>query len=223
MSKVLIVEDDAQIRSELEIFLKGNGYEVDMVTSFENTLDDMLSTDASLILLDINIPYVDGTSVLKMFRKQKNTPVIMVTSKNTDMDELLCMSYGADDYVTKPYNPAILLFHIEAVLRRFDNSVAGGKTSFMGIEFDTNKDVLMRDGRETSLTKNEAGILKCLLSNKGKIVSRDEIMSYLWDSCEFVDDNTLTVNITRIRKKLSDFSKEDIIKTKRGQGYYIEG
>lgn len=118
MSRILIVEDDETLRGELSYFLIGNGYEVSVITDFKDTLDEMLKTDTELILLDLNLPGIDGQTLLRMYRKEKNTPVIIVTSKDTEMDELICMTYGADDFVSKPYNPALLLLHIEAVLRR---------------------------------------------------------------------------------------------------------
>lgn len=118
MSRILIVEDDETLRGELSYFLIGNGYEVRVITDFKDTLDEMLKTDTELILLDLNLPGIDGQTLLRMYRKEKNTPVIIVTSKDTEMDELICMTYGADDFVSKPYNPALLLLHIEAVLRR---------------------------------------------------------------------------------------------------------
>ena len=116
MSRILIVEDDETLRGELSYFLIGNGYEVSVITDFKDTLDEMLKTDTELILLDLNLPGIDGQTLLRMYRKEKNTPVIIVTSKDTEMDELICMTYGADDFVSKPYNPALLLLHIEAVL-----------------------------------------------------------------------------------------------------------
>ena len=118
MSRILIVEDDETLRGELSYFLIGNGYEVSVIADFKDTLDEMLKTDTELILLDLNLPGIDGQTLLRMYRKEKNTPVIIVTSKDTEMDELICMTYGADDFVSKPYNSALLLLHIEAVLRR---------------------------------------------------------------------------------------------------------
>ena len=118
MSRILIVEDDETLRGELSYFLIGNGYEVSVITDFKDTLDEMLKANTELILLDLNLPGIDGQTLLRMYRKEKNTPVIIVTSKDTEMDELICMTYGADDFVSKPYNPALLLLHIEAVLRR---------------------------------------------------------------------------------------------------------
>lgn len=222
MSKILIVEDDGALAEELAYFLSGNGYETDLVKDFSNTLEYMEQSEADLILLDINLPYVDGQSLLRMYRRDSKTPVIIVTSKDTEMDELICMSIGADDFVTKPYNPTILLLHIEAVLRRYSGSNDSDKVKFGKLTLNLAKSTVSSDDKETEFTKNEFGILLFLVKNKGRIVSRDEIMNHLWDSCEFVDDNTLTVNIARVRHKLSELGQENLITTKRGQGYYIE-
>ena len=222
MKKILIIEDEEVIREELAFFLKGNDFEVEVVEDFSHTGEMMEKSNADMILLDICLPGINGQTLLKTFRKNNKTPVIMLTSKNTDMDELICMSYGADDFISKPYNPAILLLHIEAVFRRIGNDNDESIIKYGQIMFDTSKSVLNVNGETIDLSKNEMGILYFLIKNKGKIVSREEIMGHLWDSCEFVDDNTLTVNITRIRHKLEDAGLTDVIKTKRGQGYYIE-
>ena len=222
MSKILIVEDDGALAEELAYFLSGNGYETDLVKDFSNTLEYMEQSEADLILLDINLPYFEGQSLLRMYRRDIKTPVIIVTSKDSEMDELICMSIGADDFITKPYNPTILLLHIEAVLRRYSGSNDSDKVKFGKLTLNLAKSTVSSDDKETEFTKNEFGILLFLVKNKGRIVSRDEIMNHLWDSCEFVDDNTLTVNITRVRHKLSELGHENMITTKRGQGYYIE-
>lgn len=222
MKKILIIEDDEGIREELSYFLKGNDYNVEVVTDFTKTLEYMNSCNSDMILLDINLPGIDGQSLLKNFRKSSKTPVIMLTSKNTEMDELICMTYGADDFIAKPYNPAILLLHIEAVFRRMTPNDDSSILKYNGITLDLSKSVVVSNKKEVYLSKNEMGILYFLVKNKEKIVSRDEIMGHLWDSCEFVDDNTLTVNITRVRHKLEELGFKNVIKTKRGQGYYIE-
>lgn len=221
MSRILIIEDDETLRGELSYFLKGNGYEVSVITDFRNTLDDMLKTDTELILLDLNLPGIDGQTLLRMYRKEKDTPVIIVTSKDTEMDELICMTYGADDFISKPYNPALLLLHIEAVLRRKGGADVN-VVRYRGLTLNLSKSSVSGNGNEIELSKNECRILNYMFNNRGKIVSRDDIMNYLWDDCEFVDDNTLTVNITRVRHKLAKLEYGDVINTKRGQGYYIE-
>lgn len=220
MQKILIIEDEVKIREELGNFLKNNGYDVFTIDNFDNTLKDILSKDSDLILMDVNIPGVNGMHLCREIRKEVKTPIIVVTSRNSEMDELICMNYGADDFITKPYNLQILLAHIEAVLKRSKPEVSNF-LEYMGMKINLSKGVLEYDGDSIVLTKNELSILAYLLENRGKVVSRDDLMSYLWDSEMFVDDNTLTVNITRLRKKLEELGFENVIETRRGWGYII--
>lgn len=220
MKTILIIEDEEKIREELKNFLKNNGYEVQTITNFENTQEEIQKTNTDLILLDINIPNQNGMYLCKEIRKQIKTPIIIVTSRNNEMDELLCMNYGADDFITKPYNPLVLLAHIEAVLKRFTPSLSSTLT-YKNIQILPAKSIIKKENEEIELSKNELKILTYLLDKKGSIVSRYELMNYLWDSEVFVDDNTLTVNITRLRKKLEDIGLENVIETRRGQGYII--
>lgn len=219
MNKILIIEDDIALRNELQTLLERNGYETAVVDDFANGCQQMLNQCADLILLDINLPGVDGQNLLREFRKSSNTPVIMVTSQNTEMDEVLCMSYGADDFIAKPYHPSILLLHIEAIFRRMNRG--NQKLAYGKLVVDTDRGVIVVDGVETELSKNEMKILVYLMKHQGQIVSRDALMDYLWDTDSFVDDNTLTVNINRVRKKLEENGMTDVIKTKRGQGYIL--
>lgn len=220
MKKILIIEDEVKIREELISFLKNNGYEAFGLDNFENTLEDVLKFEADLILMDINIPGVNGMHLCKEIRKKVKTPIIMVTSRNSEMDELICMNYGADDYISKPYNLQILLAHIEAVLKRSMPEVSH-VLRYEQMEVDLSKGVIKYNDETVLLTKNELSILAYLLENRGKVVSREEIMNYLWDSEMFVDDNTLTVNMTRLRKKLEELGFKDVIETRRGWGYII--
>ena len=157
---------------------------------------------------------------------ESDIPVLMVTSKNTEMDEVICMSYGADDFIAKPYNPSILLLHIEAVFKRLSRGAEESVVTYGNIRLDAARGSMEIVGEEGSsglieLSKNEMRILLYLIKKQGKIVTRDELISYLWDSEEFVDDNTLTVNIDRVRTKLKEHGVEDLIKTKRGIGYLL--
>lgn len=220
MNKLLIVEDDIKIKEELKNFLSNNGYEVFSVDSFEDTLNEIIKVKVDLILLDINLPNQNGMYLCKELRKKIKTPIIIVTSKNNEMDELLCMNYGADDYITKPYNPQILLVHIEAVLKRYMPDLESN-ISYKNIKIIPTKSIIKTENKEIELSKNELKILTYLLSKKETIVSRDELMNHLWNSEVFVDDNTLTVNITRLRKKLEDAGLYNVIETRRGQGYII--
>lgn len=220
MNKILIIEDDVDLRKELKLLLERNSYQAILLETFDNACEDIQKERADLILLDITLPGIDGGALLRQLRKTDNTPVIMVTSKNTEMDELLCMSYGADDFIAKPYHPSILLLHIEAVLKRISQD--SKKLKYKSLIVDADRGTIKVGEKESELTKNEMKILVYLLKHQGKIVSRDRLMNYLWDTDSFVDDNTLTVNINRVRKKLEEHGLTDIIKTKRGQGYLCE-
>lgn len=221
MQKILIVEDDKKLRHELEIFLNRNGYEVIGLERYDNTLQDIMDINADLILLDINLPNTDGEYLLKEFRKVSDIPVIMITSRNNEMDELLSMHYGADHYVTKPFHTQILLAKIIAILKRTNGALSQEKISCGEFVLDLSKSRIEKDGKSVELTGNELKIIKFLVKNKGIIVSREDIMNDLWDSETFIDDNTLTVNIARVRKKLDEIGLQDIIETRRGQGYIL--
>ncbi|MCM1181101.1 MAG: response regulator transcription factor [Clostridium sp.] len=221
MQKILIVEDDEKLCHELEIFLSRNGYEAVGLTRYDNTLHDITETHADLVLLDINLPNVDGEYILKELRKVSDVPVIMITSRNNEMDELLSMHYGADHYVTKPFNTQILLAKIVAILKRTNSVMPQDKINCGFFVLNVSMSRIETEDKMVELTANELKIMKCLIRNKGKIVSREDIMNDLWDSESFIDDNTLTVNMTRIRKKLDEIGLKDLIETKRGQGYRL--
>ena len=173
------------------------------------------------MLLDLNLPVYDGFYVCRELRKRSAVPVIVVTSRDGDADELMSMNLGADDFVAKPYNPQILLARIAAVLKRAYPEDAPNVVSYKGLEVDLGKSSARGPAGETELTKNELRILATLLQSRGRVVARDEIMNALWQSDEFVDDNTLTVNINRLRRKLESVGAADYLTTKRGQGYLI--
>lgn len=223
MQKILIVEDDIKLREELKKFLDNNGYNAVILESFENSIQDILNENSDLILLDINLPYLNGEYILKEIRKVSNVPIIMVTSKDSEIDELLSLNYGADQYVTKPYNIQILLAKISALLKRTQNLDANqNKIKYNDFVLNVSKSIIEKDEKIIELTKNELKILHYLILNKGKIVSRDEIMNYLWDTESYIDDGTLTVNMTRLRAKLEEIGEKDCIETKRGQGYMLK-
>ena len=223
MNKIMIVEDDESISSELKELLQNSGYEAVVLQDFNNSLNEILRVAPDLLLLDINIPYMNGELLLQSLRKSTNTPVIMVTSKNSETDEALSISYGADDYITKPYNPNILLLRIGAVLKRIKTNYGANsnKLSYRDLLFDVQKGIIKKDSIEIVLTKNEMIIFSYLLSHKNKIVTRDELMTTLWDNTEFVNDNAITENISRLRNKLKEIGYEDAIDTRKGQGYIL--
>lgn len=219
MKKIFIVEDDKSICMELVEILENEGYAASYLTDFEHSKEEILATGADLILMDINILGINGRNLLKEIRKESDIPVIMVTSRTSEMDEVLSMSYGADDYITKPYNPTILLLRIAAVLKRMEGSQ--NAASYRGAEVNFSKGTIRLGEKEQVLTKNEMIIFQRLLSSKDKIVSRDEIMTDLWDNEEYVNDNALTVNISRLRTKLSELGLPDAIETRKKQGYRL--
>lgn len=220
MKKILIVEDDEKLANELKIFLNRQGYQAEYLNDFSDPLNSILESHSDLVLLDINLPHHDGQFLCKEVRKTSELPIIVITSKNNELDELISMNYGADDFVTKPFNTQILLARIQAVLKRSQTIV--NQLNYRDFTLDLSRYTIERDHQELELTKNEFKILYCLLNRQGTIVSREEIMSYLWDSELFVDDNTLTVNINRLRRKLEDIGLKDIITTRRGYGYILE-
>ena len=223
MSKILIVEDDKKLRQELETFLNKNGFEAKGLDNFDNTIQDILEENADLVLLDINLPYTDGEFVCKEVRKVSNVPIIMITSRDNEIDELMSLNYGADQYVTKPYNIQILLAKINGLLKRKQNAGRNPeKIDCHGFVLNIAERAIEKDNQKMDLTKNEYNILYYLSTHKNEVVSRDEIMDYLWESEEFIDDNTLNVNIKRLRTKLEELGLHDRIETKRGQGYILK-
>ena len=222
MNEILIIEDDAIIRAELKTLLEKYGYLVSAPDDFSDIVNEALNAASGLILLDLGLPYYDGHHICREIRKASSVPIIVVTSRNTETDELMSLHLGADDFITKPYNTQILLTRIENVLRR---AYGGNQTETVltaeGLSLNLENSTLSFNGQTLELTKNEVRILRLLMRNQGKIISRDQIMAELWQSDEFVDDNTLTVNINRLRKKLSEIGAAELIQTKRGQGYIV--
>ena len=224
MQKILIVEDDEKLRCELEIFLNNKGYQAECLKKFDNTIHDILEINPNLILLDINLPGVDGEYICKEIRKQSDMGIIAVTSRDNELDELVSINYGADHYITKPFNIHILLAKVNSLLRRTNsNSEPKNKIDAKDFILNISNSTIIKDDKIIDLTKNEYKILKYLIENREKIVSREDIMEVLWENECFVDDNTLSVNITRLRSKLEELGLKDIIETKRGQGYMLKG
>jgi len=222
MQKILIVEDDEKLRDELEIFLNNNGYKAQSIKTFDNTIQNILEINPDLILLDINLPGADGEFICKEIRKKSNMAIIMITSRDNELDELISLNYGADHFITKPFNIQILLAKISSLLRRTNMSVENNNMiDAKDFILNTSKSTIEKSGQTIELTKNEYRILKYLVENREKIVSREDIMECLWDSESFIDDNTLTVNITRLRNKLEELGLKELLQTRRGQGYIL--
>lgn len=222
MYNITIIEDSDTIREELKKLLSKYGYNINTPTNFENIIEEVHSSKPDLILLDINLPYFDGYHICREIRKTSKVPIIIVTSRNSDMDELMSMNLGADDFVTKPYNTQILLVRIEALLRRtYGREEQSNKLTYKNFELDLSKGILVSGDKKLEITKNEIKILSYLIEHKGEIVSREDLMEHLWNSDYYVDDNTLSVNVTRIRKKLQELGIGNVIETRRGLGYIM--
>ena len=203
MQKIIIIEDDKTISEELKELLDNAGYEGIILNDFPN----------------INLPIINGELLLKEIRKETDIPIIMVTSRNNEIDEALSISYGADDYITKPYNPNILLLRIGAVLKRINSNL--NILAYKDLKINVEKGIIQKEDKEIILTKNEMIIFCYLLNHQNKVVTRDELMTYLWNNEEFINDNALTVNISRLRTKLKDLGYSEAINTRKGIGYIL--
>ncbi len=232
--KIGILEDDEVLGQELSYYLETNGYEPRFIAPAEyvgkkekDLLDLLIKEDLHMLLLDVGLPGFDGLHICKEYREMTESPVIMITSRNTELTELMSITNGADDFVPKPFNPQILVARMETVMKRVykeskSSDIAkvtapDGKT--YQVEFLKGR-IVSEEG-EVTLSKNELQILQCLVKKQGEIVSRDDIMNELWDNCAFVDDNTLTVNMTRLKGKLESIGIKEAIVTKRGMGYQL--
>lgn len=222
MKKIFIIEDDKKIREELSTFLSKNGYACEAPSEFENIIEGVLFKNPNLLLLDINLPVFDGYYICREIRKHSDVPIIVVTSRDTEIDELMAMNLGADDFITKPYNTQILLAHISSVLKRASRETVIDRIDCGEFFINLSQSTIEYNGEKYELTKNELRILTFLYENRGIIVSRDELMTQLWNSDMFIDDNTLTVNINRLRGKLEDAGLNEVIETKRGRGYMVK-
>lgn len=221
MEKIIIIEDTETIREELKTFLTRYGYDIVAPINFNDIINDTIKEEPDLILLDINLPVYDGYYICREIRKSSNVPIIVVTSRDNEMDELMSMNLGADDFITKPYNTQILLARIESILRRVNGFHPQDMISYYDLKLNLSNGSITYKDKTAELTKNELKILSCLIKNKGKIVSRDDLMDFMWNSDIFVDDNNLSVNITRLRKKLEGVGMKENIETRRGLGYIL--
>ena len=222
MHKIMIIEDDSAIREELTLLLENEGYTPLAVTEFTDIPGQAARERPDLILLDIGLPGRDGFSLCAAVRKAIPAPVIFVTSRDAGVDEVRALSLGGDDYITKPYSVPVLLARIKAVLRR----TGGGPAQADVLEVDglclsLTKGIVSANGNTVELTRNELQILACLMAHAGQIVSRADLIDTLWDNQIYIDDNTLSVNMTRLRGKLTEIGLPDAIKTRRGMGYQL--
>ena len=222
MPLVYVIEDDAAICSELLQLLEHNGYEAACCTDFEHAADDVRAADPDLVLLDLTLPGTDGHLICRDIRATSDVPIIVLTSRTTEIDEVMSMTIGADDFVSKPYSARVLIARIQALLRRTAGTEAGSVIEHNGVSLDLARSVAMAGGKHTELTKNEMRILALLMRRAPAIVSREAIMRDLWDSDSFIDDNPLTVNINRLRATLERIGVTRYLVTHRGRGYSVQ-
>lgn len=221
MERIMIVEDDPAIREELSLLLRNEGYCPLPVTDFDRVLERVLEWRPDLILLDLSLPGRDGLDLCAGIRRESGVPVVVVTARDSRLDELRALSLGGDDYITKPYDIPVLLARIRAVLRRSGGEREPEILSHGPLRLDLSRGEALTEGCRAELTRNEVQILACLLRRAGEIVSRTDLIEALWDSKVYIDDNTLSVNMTRLRVKLDGLGLPGYIKTRRGMGYQL--
>ena len=222
--RIFVVEDDESIRMLLEVALRSSGYTVSAFPNAADALAEMENTVPDAAVLDIMLDGMDGITALKLMRanaRLAGVPVMMLTAKDSENDKIIGLDAGADDYMTKPYNPALLLLKIEAIFRRIQPKSSEEETEYQGVRLNLLRSTVEYGEKEVVLSKNEMSILHYLMKHRGKIVSRDELMDYLWDCNDFVDDNTLTVNINRLRRRMEEAGISGMIETRRRQGYIL--
>ncbi len=221
--KILIVEDDTIIAKAMKKHVETWGYEAEYVTDFKDVLSKFVSFQPQLVLLDISLPFYNGFYWCSEIRKVSKVPIIFISSASDNMNIVMAMNMGGDDFIAKPFDLSVLMAKIQAMLRRtYDFAGQSTLIEHKGAILDTSDATLTYNGKKIDLTKNDNRILQILMENKGKIVSRDSIMTKLWETDDYIDDNTLTVNMTRIRKKLESIGLTDFILTRKGIGYIIE-
>lgn len=222
MSRIFLIEDDDKLNSHIKEFLEMYHFQVDTVNNFKEVEKEFESANPDLVLLDINLPYCDGFYLCRVFRKTSSLPIIIISARTGDMEQIMGIELGADDYVTKPFNLQLLLAKIKACLRRVNLQEKVEDFHVNGLKLDQNSFKIYFKDKEVELSKNEFKLLKKLIENKGIIVERGDLLELIWDDSQFVDDNTLTVNVTRVKNKLKELQIENVIKTKRGVGYVFE-
>lgn len=224
MHKIMIIEDEEKIRNIMASSIEKWGFEVKAITEFDNILNEFIEYDPHLILMDINLPYFDGFYWCNKIREVSKLPIIFVSSRNTNMDIVMAMNMGGDDFIQKPFSLDVLTAKINAILRRTYSytNIESSVIEYADVVLNLKDNTVLYHDEKVELTKNEFKILYILMKNNGKIIDRDEIIKSLWDDESFVDDNTLTVNINRLRKKLESIDLFDYIQTKKGKGYIIQ-
>jgi len=223
MYKILIVEDDLIISKSIKNHIKSWGYEAECITDFKDVLSTFISYDPQLILLDISLPFFNGYHWCNEIRKVSKVPIIFISSASDNMNIVMSINMGGDDFIAKPFDLNVLTAKVQALLRRtYDFSGQSNLLEHKGAILNMSDSTLTYNNKKIELSKNDNKILQILLENKGKYVLRDAIMTRLWETDSYIDDNTLTVNMTRLRKKLHDIELSNFIITKKGIGYMVE-
>lgn len=223
MYKLLIIEDDRGIAEAIKTQAEMWNLEVSIVENFRNVLQEFVQFQPHIVLLDIGLPFFDGYHWCGEIRKISNVPIIFISSASDNMNIVMAVNMGADDFIAKPFDQSVLMAKVQAILRRtYDFSSSVPVLEHRGAFLNTGDNTLTYKDEKIELTKNEYRIMLCLMESKGKVVSREKFMEKLWETDSFVDENTLTVNINRLRKKLDAVGLENFIKTKFGVGYIID-
>lgn len=224
MHRVLLVEDDPVIAEAIRNHLSMWDYDVSLVSDFRNIIKQFSRVEPHVVLLDITLPYRNGYYWCTEIRKVSKVPIMFISSASEDMNIVMAMNMGADDFIIKPFNLSVLSAKLSALMRRtYSFGQQTNIIEYRGVVLNLNSTELSYQGQTIELTKNDFKIMQILLENAEKVVSREEIMISMWNSDRFIDDNTLTVNITRLRKKISDIGLEDFIITKKNMGYMVGG
>ncbi|GIP35724.1 response regulator transcription factor [Paenibacillus sp. J2TS4] len=228
MYRIMIVEDDNKIADILSGYIHKYNYEVVRASRFHDIKNEFVEINPHLVLLDVNLPQYDGFYWCRQIRTVSNVPILFISARVGEMDQVMAIENGGDDYITKPFNLDVIVVKIKGILRRAYGeyaAVSGGtaeRYEISGLQLDRTKNLIQWKGNKSSLSQNEFRLLDCLAQKVGQIVTREELLEELWDDAHFVDDNTLTVNVTRVRKKLEELGITDAIETVRGQGYRLE-
>lgn len=223
MKRILLIEDDLDVARELALSLRKWAFEVELIDEFNNITREFIDKKPSIVLVDVNLPFYDGFYWCEKIREISKVPIIFLSSRDSNMDIIMGINNGGDDYITKPFSVEVLISKINALLRRsYDYNSSDSLIYYNDAVLDIEKCIFRYKDNEIDLTKNEIKILSLLIKNKGKVVSREKLMMGLWNDDEFVSDNTLTVNITRLRGRIKELGLDDVIKTKKGIGYLIQ-
>lgn len=223
MYKILIVEDDLGIANAIKLQAETWNFDVKIIEDFNNVLTEFSEFEPHIVLMDISLPFFDGYYWCKKIRNISKVPIIFISSANDKMNIIMTINMGADDFISKPFDMNVLIAKIQALLRRtYDFTSKNSILEHNGAFLNTEDNTLTFNDKKIELTKNDYKILLCLMTNKGKVLSRDELMEQLWETDVFIDENTLTVNVNRLRKKLDNIGLKNFISTKFGVGYIIK-